>query len=482
MKRTQGLALTWGGKRRHRPTGGPHLLVEDPERSYRAAPQAASHGLCDNRLICGDNRPALEALAGEFAGRIACIYVDPPFNTGQAFEHYEDNEQHAVWLSRLRERLVLLHGLLSDDGLCWIHLDDTEVHYCKVLLDEIFQRSNFVAHITYERSGAAGLGLGGFIVNTGENILLYKKQRLPAHAVKSRQPLDGKTMRRYNRALLQAGTRELVREFTSRSNGEPVRVYRHFGFVIEAISLARFAPREAEIREAFAARFDTLFRTNQIQKENEFQRDLVSQMDKGSLYTVEYTPSRGKHEGKPTTLYYHNAELFAWLRDTAELEDGAIIKSSSVTNVWTHAEIPKADIANEGGVDFPRGKKPEQLLRRVIEMSTTPGEWVLDAFAGSGTTGAVAHKLGRPWIMVEEGPHCETHILPRMRAVIDGTDRRGVTAPAGWTGGGGFRYFALAPSVERSNGRRAAAETDTGADAGGRRSVSDAGAMSAGQE
>jgi len=446
MARLTKLELTWIGKE-NRPKLEPRILLEDTEKSYHASHRVSENDIFDNRLIFGDNLLALKALEQEFAGKIKCIYIDPPFNTGQAFEYYDDGVEHSLWLTLMRDRLELLYRLLANGGLLWVHLDDSEVHYCKVLLDEIFIRNNFVANITYERSGAAGLGLGGFIVNTGENILLYKKNELPVRKVFSFQELDERTMKRYNKALIEEGTRELVAEFVSKSNGMPVKLYRHSGFRIETISLNRFQERREEIKAEFARLFSHLFRTNQIQKENEFQRDLVSRMDKQYLYTVDYTPSRGKNEGRLTTLYYHNAELFAWLRDTAQVDDGHIAKASNITNVWTHAEIPKADIANEGGVDFPRGKKPEQLLSRIIDMSTQPGELVLDSFAGSGTTGAVAHKMGRRWIMVELGEHCHTHIIPRIKNLIEGQDPRGITKAVNWKGGGGFRYFRLAPSL-----------------------------------
>ena len=442
----QKLELTWIGKE-HRPKLEPRILLEEPERSHHAPHRVSERDIFDNLLIHGDNLLALKALEQEFSGRVKCIYVDPPFNTQQAFEHYDDGVEHSIWLSMMRDRFELLYRLLKDGGMFWIHLDDSEVHYCKVLLDEVFQRSNFVANITYERSGAAGLGLGGFIVNTGENILVYRKGALPTRKVLSFQDLDAKTMKRYNKALVDEGSRELVEEFTSKSNGMPVKIYRHSNCRIETISMAKFEERENDIRSEFARLFGRLFRTNQIQKENAFQRDLVGRMDKKYLYTVDYTPSRGKNEGQTTTLHYFNAELFAWLKDTAQLSDGHIVKSSSITNVWSHAEIPKADIANEGGVDFPRSKKPERLLERVIEMSTEPGDIVLDSFGGSGTTAAVAHKMGRRWITVELGDHCATHILPRMKNVVDGNDKRGITEAVGWKGGGGFRYCRLAPSL-----------------------------------
>ena len=338
MKQTmahQKLELTWIGKDQ-RPRLEPRILLEDPKRSYHAKQRVTENDLFDNRLIKGDNLLALKALEQEFTGKIKCIYIDPPFNTGQAFEHYEDGLEHSLWLSLMRDRLVILHRLLSDDGLFWIQLDDNEVHYCKVMLDEIFGRSNFISHITYERSGAAGLGLGGFVVSTGESILLYKKNRLPLRRVLSHELLDGKTMKRYNKSLTREGERILVREFESKSNGQLVKVYKHTGFEIKSISLAKFEDREDEIRADFAEQFEFLFRTNQIQKENQFQRDLVSSMDKSHLYTVDYIPSRGKHEGKLTTLYYHNAELFAWLKDTSELSDGQITKSSSITRTYAN--------------------------------------------------------------------------------------------------------------------------------------------------
>jgi len=446
MKSKQKLELTWIGKE-NRPRLEPRILLEDPEKSYHAKQRVSDKDIFDNRLIFGDNLLALKALEQEFAGKVKCVYIDPPYNTGEALDHYDDGLEHSIWLGLMRDRLQLLYRLLHHDGLLWVHLDDSEVHYCKVLIDEVFGRENFVANITYERSGAAGLGLGGFVVNTGETILLYKKGTLPTWRSHSSQLLEPKTMKRYNNVLKHKGERKLVREFAAKSNGLPVRVYEHSGFLIEKISLSKFEEREDEIRAEFADNFDHLFRTNQIQKENEFQRDLVSGMSKTSLYSVDYIPSRGKKEGESTTLYYYNAELFAWLNETASLEEGDIAKRTHITNVWTHQEIPKADIQNEGGIDFPRSKKPEKLLSRIIEMSTQPGDIVLDSFAGSGTTGAVAHKMMRRWIMVELGKHCEELIWPRMKSVVDGSDLRGVTKESVWKGGGGFRYYHIAPTL-----------------------------------
>jgi len=446
MRKKQKLELTWIGKEK-RPKLEPRILLEDPEKSYHAKHRVTENDIFDNRLIFGDNLLALKALEQEFAGKIKCIYIDPPFNTGQAFEHYDDGLEHSLWLSLMKERLTLLRNLLRKDGLLWMHLDDTEVHYCKVILDEIFGRDNFVIQINYERSGSAGLGQGGVFVDTSEYILLYKKEELSINSVQNSVPLEQKVMKRYNKILVTEGEKELIEEFKSKSNGLPVRIYKHSGYEISSISLRNFEKRESEIRQEFADSFEHIFRTTNPQKENSFQQELISKMDKEGVYTVEYTPSRGKYADQLTTLYYTNKEIFAWLKDSAELVHGEVVKTNKLTNFWAHSDIPKADLANEGGVAFKRGKKPENLLSRIIEISTTPGDFVLDSFAGSGTTGAVAHKMGRRWIMVELGEHCHTHIIPRMKKVIDGEDPGGITKAVNWKGGGGFRYYRLAPSL-----------------------------------
>ncbi|HBQ6251224.1 TPA: site-specific DNA-methyltransferase [Klebsiella variicola subsp. variicola] len=439
MSTKQKLELNWIGKHK-RPRLEPRILLEDKSLSYGDADS-------ENLLIHGDNLLALKALEQKYAGKVKCIYIDPPFNTGQAFELYDDGLEHSLWLTLMRQRLEILYSLLSEDGLFWIHLDDSEVHYLKVVLDEVFGREHFVSHISYERSSAAGIGQGGFIVDTSEHILLYKKSIISQHEIKNSIPLDLKTIKRYNKSLKSFKGKRLVREFISKSNGKPVRVYEYDEFEVQTISLKDYDKRKNEIDLALADNFETLFRTNQIQKENSFQRDLVDGMDKSKLYSVEYTPSRGKYQDQLTELFYLNAELFSWLKDTATLEPEGIVKHSNLTNFWRHEDIPKADIANEGGVKFPRGKKPEQLLKRIIEISTKPGDLVLDSFGGSGTTGATAHKLKRRWIMIELGEHCHTHIAPRLRKVVNGEDQGGISKSVDWKGGGGFRYLRLAPSL-----------------------------------
>ena len=435
------LELTWYGKEKKFKIE-PRLLIENKELSNTELDIDT-----ENMLIHGDNLLALKALESKYTGKVKCIYIDPPYNTQNAFEYYDDNLEHSTWLQLMYPRIKLLHSLLAKDGLLWISISDDEHAYLKVICDEIFGRSNFVSDITYERSGSAGLGQGGLFVNNSEHILLYKKDILNVNDVLGQTPLQLKTMKRYNKILVSQGERKLVREFNSASNGLPIKVYQHIGFQIDTISLRSPKEREEEIMEEFVKNFKNLFRTNNVQKENEFQNNLLKEMDKKYLYTVDYIPSRGKYKDKETTLFYYNAELFAWLKDTAFIENSTIFKTNKLTTVWRHEDIPKADLANEGNVDFPRSKKPEQLIKRILEISTKTGDLVLDSFLGSGTTSAVAQKLGRKWIGIELGDHAYSHCKMRIDKVINGTDQSGISKSNNWQGGGGYKFYELAPSL-----------------------------------
>lgn len=439
MQKVGRLELTWVGKYEE-DRFEPRILIEDKEKSYGNASS-------DNMLIHGDNLLALKALERDYTGKIRCIYIDPPYNTGNAFEHYDDDLEHSIWLNMLYKRIRILHSLLAENGTLWISIDSTEGHYLKVMCDEIFGRSNFVSDITYEKSNVTGLGQGGAIFNTGEKILVYKKNILELNEVLASEKLSKKTMQRYRKYIQSEGTKELVEEFESASNGLPVRIYKHTDYVIGDISLKQFESRESEIRAQYYEFFDTIYRTYVVQQENEFQNSLMSRMEKNSLYSVEYTPSRGRNGGKETTLFYHNGELCAWLKDTAFLEGRDVVKTTKLSNVWKNDDIPKADLGNEGGVAFPRSKKPEKLIERILLMATNEGDLVLDSFLGSGTTAAVAHKMSRKYIGIELGDHCYSLCKKRLDRVIDGKDSNGVTKQYNWQGGGGYHFYELAPSL-----------------------------------
>lgn len=438
----QKLELTWIGKG-DEPKLEPRILIENPEYSY-GDPNT------ENILIHGDNLLALKALEQDFAGKVKCIYIDPPYNTGGAFEHYDDFLEHSIWLNLMYQRINILYNLLDEKegSSLWVHLDDSEVHYCKVILDQIFRRENFIADISYERSGVGGIGQGGTFIKTGEHILVYQKGQMNFNQVYSYEPIELATMKRYNKYISNYGERVLVEEFISKSNNETVKVYKHENYEIKSVSFRDYSKFKDVIDTEYSSRFNDLFRTFLIQKENSFQQDLISRMEKGSLYSVDYTPSRGKSANIPTTLYYNSKELVGWLKDAALLnEDKQVVKTNKLTNIWVHKDIPKADLPNEGGVTFPRGKKPEQLLKRILEMSTKKGDLVLDSFLGSGSTAAVAHKMGRRWIGIELGEQAVTHCKPRFSSIIDGTDKSGISKSENWQGGGGFKFYNLASSL-----------------------------------
>ena len=441
MKTKNKLELTWIGKNERKKIE-PRILVEDSEKSYGDVESG-------NILIHGDNLLALKSIEEDYAGKIKCIYIDPPYNTGNAFEHYDDNLEHSIWLSLMYERMRLLHKLLSNDGTIWISIDDIESHYLKVMLDEIFGRKNFLGDIAYERSGTAGIGQGGsFLVNTRESILVYAKDKtsMKIKEAKTYRPLDKVVMKRYSYILENEGTKEELTRFND-STGNDVIIYKHNNYDIKSISLKNFDKRKEEIYEEYFDNYEKIFRTTNPQKENTFQQKIISSLDSKGLFSVEYIPSRGKFKGQKTILYYNNKELFAWLKASAEKIDNEIVKTNKMSDFWRNEDIPKANLANEGNVEFKRSKKPEALIKQILDIATQKGDYVLDSFLGSGTTCAVAHKMGRKWIGIEMGDHIYTHCIPRMNSIIDGNDLLGVTKQVSWKNGGGYKFYELAPSL-----------------------------------
>jgi len=428
------LELTWIGKET-RPSLEPRILVEDPTESYHARFRTEHTDYFDNRLIFGDNLLAIKALEQEFAGKIKCIYVDPPFNTGQAIEHYDDGLEHSIWLSLMRDRFDILHRLLAKDGTLFVHIDDNEVGYLIVLLDEIFGRSNRVYVVTFKQGSATGhKSINPGCVNTTNYVLIYAKnkvawnpnrvftgrerdKRYGQFIIKVEDPYQNWVIVTLMKAFAQSlditekEARKIVKE-------EPQQIDR---FVLEnARSVIRTArPDYGGVSEAARKMIDE------------------SKRKPKTIFKLERTDH--------LDMYFKGGERILFYVDKLKLVDGEYIAGEPLTSLWD--DILSNNLHNEGGVRFPKGKKPEALIKRVFELATTPGDWVLDSFAGSGTTGAVAHKMGLRWIMVELGEHCHTHIIPRLKKVIDGEDKSGITAAMRWRGGGGFRYYRLAPSL-----------------------------------
>ena len=394
----------------------------------------------ENLIIKGNNLLALHTLKHQFYGQVKLIYIDPPYNTGGDSFKYNDNFKHSSWLTFMKNRLDVARDLLRKDGAIFVQCDDNEQAYLKVLMDEVFGKENFLSTISYQRSGVAGLGQGGkFVVNVTEYINIFSKdfKLFQAFNLENQEPFTIKQMKRYNGILHKKGENKLFHTFISKSTGEPVKIYKHTNFSIDKISLAGFEQNKKKVFKKYLECFEYIFRLNIPQSENSFQHHIISSFDDEGLYSVEYKASRGKHKGKIITNYYYKKQLFAWLKNAAKTDGEKIVKTNKLSDFWTNEEIPKADLANEGKVTLGRGKKPEQLLKRIIEMSTEPGDIVLDYHLGSGTTAAVAHKMNRQYIGIEQLDYGKNDSTVRLNNVIKG-DSSGISKALGWKGGGEF--------------------------------------------
>jgi len=455
------LELTWIGKE-NRPRLEPRILIEDPEKSYHAEHRIGDNDIFDNRLIFGDNLLALKALEQEFAGKVKCIYIDPPYNTGNAFEHYDDGLEHSIWLGLLRDRLELLHKLLHPQGVLFVQIDDNEQPYLRILLDEIFGRNNFVNTISVNMKNIAGASGGGEDKKLKKNIEyvhVYAKSYLdlplfrgsydyiPIAELVQAYRDEGKSWK-YTSVLVYEGAKNYIGS-TVDGDGNEIKIYCRANPVIKSVNhlMKSECLSESDVYQKYASQiFQTAMPQSSIRpRVMEKANELGSA---GDLHSIEYVPKSGRNKGKLYEQFYKGEQfrLFAWLRDVSEERDGVLCKKELQGTYWNFASATK-NLTKEGGVAFPNGKKPESLIGRIIQMSSNPGDLVLDSFAGSGTTGAVAHKMGRRWIMVELGEHCHTHIIPRMKKVIDGDDPGGITEAVNWKGGGGFRYSHLGPTL-----------------------------------
>lgn len=397
----QKLELTWIGKD-DRPKLEPRVLVEDPSKSYLAKHKVTEYDIFDNRLIFGDNLLALKALEQEFAGKIKCVYIDPPYNTGNAFEHYDDGLEHSIWLSLIRDRLYLFKSLLSSNGSIWISIDDDESHYLKVLCDEVYGRQNFVANVIWEKKSSPQND-AKWLSDSHDHILVYAKNK---------------------------------------------EIWR-----------PNFLPRTVEMDNRYS------------NPDNDYRGvwtsgDLsVKRMTPKDIYEIttpsgrKIWPAKGRSWGVSIDTFNELVkDNRIWFGETGnnlprlkrflhEVQEGSVSKT-----IWFRTEVgdnqeAKRETKSFNEIDIFSTPKPERLIQRILTLGSSIGDIVLDSFAGSGTTGAVAHKMGRKWIMVELGEHCHTHIIPRMHRVIDGTDQSGISKSINWKGGGGFRYYKLAPSL-----------------------------------
>ena len=400
------LELTWIGKE-DRPRLEPRILLEDREKSYHAARRVSENDLFDNRLIFGDNLLALKALEQEFTGKVKCIFIDPPYNTGSAFAHYDDGIEHSLWLSLMRDRLEVLRRLLRQDGSLWITIDDNECHYLKVLCDEVFGRPNFVANVIWQKKFSPQND-AKWLSDMHDHILVYAREKMSWHP--NRLETDGAGKRaRSNMDGDPRGNWISVDYTCNKNRYERPNLYYS---VINPNTGEQIWPKETAVWRFSEERHAENVRNNLVY----WGKDGRNKVPRFKNF-----PGISRAGQIPTTL-------------------------------WLHEEVGNTQEARKESLQFNPNEpfatpKPERLMGRILQLATETGDLILDSFAGSGSTGAVAHKMGRQWIMIELGEHCHTHIIPRLKKVIDGEDPGGITESVGWKGGGGFRYYRLAPSL-----------------------------------
>ena len=391
----QKLELTWIGKGEE-PKLEPRILIENPEYSY-GDPDS------ENMLIHGDNLLALKALEQDYAGKVKCIYIDPPYNTGNAFEHYDDGVEHSLWLSLMKPRLDILRNLLSDDGSIWISIDDDECHYLKVLCDMVFGRNNFINNVIWEKKYTVANDAIHFSDNH-DHILVYAKSK------------DTFKLNKLPR------TDEMNKAYTN-PDDHPLGPWKS-------------TPLHAKSGSSNSEEFEYTFK-NGVKwspPKGTFPRFSVDRLKELDENDAIYFGKDGK--AKPSRKTF-----------LSELKSEGVVSRT----LWRFDEVghnheakTEVKVFNaETPFDTP---KPERLLERVLYLGSNPGDLVLDSFLGSGTTAAVAHKMGRRWIGVELGEHAKTHCYPRLKAVVDG-EQGGISKAVEWQGGGGFKFYTLAPSL-----------------------------------
>ncbi|MEQ1512821.1 MAG: site-specific DNA-methyltransferase [Lysobacteraceae bacterium] len=375
---------------------------------YRLLQPVAEVGdpAAENLLIQGDNLDALKSLLPLYAGRVKCVFIDPPYNTKSAFEHYDDNLEHSQWLSMMYPRLVLLRELMSEDGSIWVTIDDNEAHYLKVLMDEVFGRVNFVANAIWQKADSPRNSARQFS-SDHDHVFIYSKKQ---DWVPLRLPRSDESDAIYSNP-----------DGDERGPWIPGDPYANKPYSKGLYTIAGPTGRE------FSPPPGRYWRISE-QKLRELDKE-------GRIW---WGP---KGDARPSIKRY--------LTEVSDLVPRTLWLKDAVGSNRTSKNEMRALFPGEESFGTP---KPEKLIERVIQIATTPNDIVLDSFLGSGTTAAVAHKMGRRWIGIEMGEHARTHCLPRLQKVVEG-EQGGISEAVGWQGGGGFRFMQLGEPVFDADGR-----------------------------
>jgi adenine-specific DNA-methyltransferase len=421
-----------------------HAKETSREVPYHLLKQEAVHGDGgENLLIQGDNLLALKALIPFYAGRVKCIYADPPFNTEQAFPDYDDRLEHSQWLSMIYPSLVLQRELLSEDGTLFVHIDDNELGYLIAVADEVMARKNRVAIITFKQGAATGhKSINPGMVSTTNFIVVYAKNK--AKWKPNRLFTGRERDKRYNQFLLNPQENfkrwrltTLTSAFSAHHGKKATELKKELGPKPYEEALNNFViENAARVVQPVRPDYDAVSEAAQ----NIIDQSLASPNEMFHLEREGYSD-----------MYFKGGQRWIFYREKLKEVDGVLVAGEPLTTLWD--DVLSNNLHNEGGVEFPKSKKPEALIKRLLELCTHgEGDLVLDSFLGSGTTAAVAHKMKRRWIGIERGEHANTKCLPRLQRVVDG-DKTGISPQVDWNGGGGFRFCTLGDTAFDERGR-----------------------------
>lgn len=445
------LELTWVGKENEIKVE-PRILIENPalsNMSHKTAGQASLFDAenadnFDNMLIHGDNLLALKALESRFAGQVKCIYIDPPYNTGSAFEHYDDNLEHSTWLSLMRPRLKLFQHLLSDDGVILISIDDDECAYLKVLCDEIFERHNFQNMLTIETGevfGKKAAHIKKSFVKVKDYILVYSKD---SNKLKDITPLWTAT-----NEVFDPHYSIYIDESMKKSS--LIGILKEKQWIVDIFNTYQIPIRLENVSKVME--LDTKFKkyvydelSNNIYQDQPYTKNisenLANVMKEGEIHNID-----GILVFKTKSGSFRYYQAFSNALHCTDDYKSECTRSTARGDLWKNYHIDMRNVDDEGDVKFKSSKKPERLIRDLLKAYTKTNDLILDSFLGSGTTAAVAQKMGRRWIGIEMGDHAYTHCKVRLDKVIDGSDQGGITKSVNWKGGGGYRFYELAPTL-----------------------------------
>jgi adenine-specific DNA-methyltransferase len=444
------LELKWYGKENEIKVE-PRILVEDSSLSYSVKKDNSTNKYhFDNILIHGDNLLALKALEQDFTNKIQCIYIDPPYNTGNAFEHYDDNLEHSIWLSLMKPRLEILRRLLSESGSIFVQIDYNEQAYLKVLMDELFGRKNFITMITCKVKAPSGIASGASaFFDVSEYILVYAKNKdqFSFYPTKIDSQIVGPKSPTVTGVYNQLFSRFEVNNFGAFHNFEDIEINElsYENFSVETIS------KKERTEKKYYESYEYIFRLAAISggrdKKVLAHLNSLPDYDSNKIYSYKYVASQGKNKGKLITNYIYKNQNILFLKDFIRVdEDNKVIyKQDILTNIFYNDWWQ--GLTGEGGVTFKNGQKPEKLLHQIFSTVTRENDYILDSFLGSGTTAAVSHKMNRKWIGIEMGEHAYTHSKKRLDDVISGADQSGISKLVDWSGGGGYKFYELAPTL-----------------------------------